>query len=69
MDTKKRRAEFITGMIAPPNHSRKRRKLDEAQARRFDLPNEVERAVVVLGKYGEGCVDGKRDTPNIEHTD
>ena len=59
----------MTGMIAPPHHSRKRHKLDEAQARGFDLPHEVEHAVAVLGKFGEGCVDGKRNTPNIERTD
>ena len=65
----KRRAEFMTGMIAPPHHSRKRRKLDESRAHEVDLPNEVERVVAVLGKFGEGCVDGKHNTPNIERTD
>ena len=59
---KEKRTEFMTGMIAPRTQSCRRCKLDEAQTRGFDLPNEVECALAVWGKYGEGCVDGSRKT-------
>ena len=66
---KKRHADFMGGMIALPQRCRKQRKIDEAQTCGLNLPSEVECAVEVFGKFGEGMVNSKRDTPNVEHTD
>ena len=66
---KKRRADFLGGIIAPPQPYRKQRKIDEAKACGVNLPSEVERVVEVLGNFGEGVVNSKWDTPNVEHTE
>ena len=62
----KKGAGFIGGIIAPSQPYLKRHKM---KARGTDLPNEVERAVQVLGKFGEVVVNSKWDTSNVERTD